>query len=241
MTTTAVALLAAVISFVFYGAEAKKNALLRDENVKTIEEVRTELETSRTELRQMADKHFQEKNKLLLEINGLTAERDKAEEEAARLKKQMASEQDICKGTSKDLDKLNKELAHVRKERTEIASKLEVGFKRKKETYEARILSLDTQLNKAKNRLESEAERYHYNLGVVYTRSKDYENAVEEFKKTLAYNPNNARAHYNLGIIYDDYFKDKKQARYHYRAFLDLQPASDDAESVREWLANLES
>jgi len=240
MAAAAAAFLAAVVAFVSWGIEARKNALLRDENAKTIEEMRTELETGRTEVRQMADKYLQEKNKLLVEINSLTADRDKIEEETAKLKKQISSEQDISKGTNEDLDKVNKELAHVRKERTEIASKLETGFKKQKQMFETKILTLDAQLAKAKKRLEDEAERYHYNLGVVYTRAKDYENAVEEFKRALAYNPNNARAHYNLGILYDDYFKDKKQARYHYRTFLELQPESDDAESVREWLADLE-
>jgi len=80
----------------------------------------------------------------------------------------------------------------------------------------------------------------HYNLGVVYTQNKEFDSAVAEFKTALSYNPKNALAHYNLGIIYDDYFKDKENARYHYSSFLELSPDSDDAESVKEWLADLD-
>ncbi len=235
----AVAIFLAAVAFIFWGAEVRKNQILRNENAKTLQEVQKELEINRAEVKRLTNTHLEEKNKLLAEIQQLSFERDSAVEEANRLKSQSSAEADICKASTEDVDKLSKELAHVRKERTEIAAKLEVGLKKQKQMYETKVLTLDSQLSKAKGRLESEAERYHYNLGVVYTRDKDYENAVEEFNKALAYNQNNAKAHYNLGIIYDDYFKDKEKARYHYRAFLELQPESDEAESVREWLADL--
>jgi len=236
----AAATLLAAVAFIFWGAEARKNQILKNENVKTLQEVQKELEINRAEVKRLTNTHLEEKNKILAEMQQLSLERDSAVAEAEKLKEQSSSEADICKASTEDVDKLSKELAHVRKERTEIAAKLETGFKKQKQLYETRVLNLDSQLSKAKSRLEGEAERYHYNLGVVYTRDKDYENAVEEFNKTLAYNQNNAKAHYNLGIIYDDYFKDKEKARYHYRAFLEFQPESDEAEAVREWLADLE-
>jgi tetratricopeptide (TPR) repeat protein len=237
---TVVSGLTATVALVFWGAEARKNAILKNENVKTLQEVQKELETSRVQIKQTTDVHLQEKNKLMAQIEELTLERERANEQVVKLKNEMTLDEDFYKSAGQDVDKLNKELARVRKERSEIAGKLETGFKKQKSNYETRILTLESQLEKAKNRLNHEAQRYHFNLGAVATRNKDYENAVEEFQKVLAYNPNDAKAHYNLGIIYDDYFKNKEKARYHYRAFLELQPASDDAESVREWLAGLE-
>ncbi|MDD5020467.1 MAG: tetratricopeptide repeat protein [Candidatus Omnitrophica bacterium] len=237
---TAAAALIAVVAFIFWGAEARKNSILKNENVKTIQEVQKELEINRAELKELAEAHLKEKNKLLSEMQLLSLERDSAVSDVEMLKEKASSEADICKSSTQDVDTLSKELARVRKERSGIAAKLEAGFKRQKTNYETRILSLESQLTKAKSRLSREAEKYHYNLGAVYTRDKDYENAVKEFNSVLSYNPNDAKTHYNLGIIYDDYFKNKEKARYHYRAFLDLQPESDDAESVREWLAELE-
>lgn len=233
------AVLTAVIALIFLGFEVRKNRILKNENIKTLQEVQKELAINRAELKRLIETHLQEKNKILSQVEQLSQERNSAMEEIAELEKDVSSEADICRSSTEDVDKLNKQLARTRKERAEIAAKLETGFKKQRRMYETRILSLDSQLIKAKSRLQSEAERYHYNLGIVYTRDKNYENAVEEFNKALAYNQNNAKAHYNLGIIYEDYFKDKERGGYHYRAFLDLRPESDEAESVREWLADL--
>jgi tetratricopeptide (TPR) repeat protein len=140
---------------------------------------------------------------------------------------------------SEDLGKARKQLDGLIKENQVKVANVETTARKKQQNYEARILSLEAQLAKAKERINADADRYHYNLGVLYTQNKDYDSAIGEFKMALGFNPKDAQAHYNLGIIYDDFYKDKENAKYHYRNYLELAPASDDADAVKEWLADM--
>jgi len=226
---------------ILYISEMEKNTLLRTETVKTSEEASKEVTKIEEEARREKKKNLEEKEKLVAQMNEFSRERDAAEREAEDLQKRFQEEREFSTTANKDLNALEAEVAKLRRENKESIIAFDTGFKKKKQEYESRILSAEAELDKVKKRLSNEAERYHYNLGVLYTQNKDYETAVAEFKKTLGYNPNAARAHYNLGILFDDYFKDKENARYHYRAFLELQSNSDDTESVREWLKNLDN
>jgi tetratricopeptide (TPR) repeat protein len=233
-------ILGAVVGFVLYTTEAQRNTLLRSENSKTIEEAQTEIKKIKADLKAERDKNLDEKKKLLDEATEASKEKDEAVKEKQDLEKRLVRERETSLAAGDDLTKLQAELPKIKKESREEIAHLQEAFKKKGQAYEARILSAEAQVEKTKKRLSTEAERYHYNLGVVYTQNKDYDNAVAEFKTALAYNPKNAQAYYNLGILFDDYFKDKENAKYYYRTFLDLQPTSDDAEAVKEWLANLD-
>jgi tetratricopeptide (TPR) repeat protein len=226
------------VSFL-YKNEMEKNLVLRSENLKTGEEAQGEVKLLKEELKKEKDANLDDKKKLLDQMAVFSKEKEKAIEELGNLKKGVLKERELSLVANDDLEMLRKEVSVLRKESREGIGKLEDSFKKKKQLYETRILSLEAQLDKYKGRLAADAQRYHYNLGVLYTQNKDFETAVKEFKACLSANPKNAQAHYNLGIIFDDYFKDKENARYHYRTFLELAPTSEDAESVREWLANL--
>lgn len=235
-----VAALAALVAFILYGAEVKKSNVLRAESSKTVLEAQEEIKGLREENKKILDRGLEDKQKILIQLEQFSREKDAALKDKQEMQKRLAHEEEISLTANDDLNKLRSENTRLEKELKEKTSRLEAAFSNKRKAYDTRILSLEAQLDKARSRLNSEAERYHYNLGVLYTQDKNYEDAVTEFKKALGYNPNSAQAHYNLGIIYDDYFKDKENARYHYRTFLDLQPTSDDAESVREWLKDLD-
>ncbi len=231
---------AALAAGVLYRSESAKNSLLRSENLKTSEEAQAEVKKLKEDFKEEHDKNLADRQKLLDSMNQLVAEKDKAVKDQEDIKKTAIKEREISLVAGDDMEKLRKDVASLGKEGKENIAHLEETFKKKQQNYEARILSLDAQLSKAKAREASDAERYHYNLGVIYTQNKDYDSAVQEFKTALGYNPKNAQAHYNLGIIYDDFFKDKENARFHYRTYLDLAPTTEDADSVREWLANLD-
>lgn len=226
----------AVAAFILYRAETDKNTVLRSEGLKTLQEAQVEVKKLNSQVEEQQKKNLEDKQKLLDQMTASLKERDNAVREAEGLKKSFYQERELSLVANDDLDKLRSEVAKLKKESREGIASLENSVKKKKQVYETRILSLEAQLEKAKARLNSEAARYHYNLGVVYTQNKDFDSAVTELKTALGFNPNNAQAHYNLGIIYDDYFKDKENAKYHYRTFLELKPTSDDAESVKEWL-----
>ncbi len=232
--------LAAAAAGILYMGEMEKNRLLRQENLKTVEESQAEIRRITEEVKQERNKLAEDRKKVLNQVSETSKEKEDALKEAEALKKRIYEERELSLVANDDLDKLRNEVAKLRTEGRQSIAHLEESFQKKKQAYETRVLSLEARLAKTKEKLDSNAERYHYNLGVVYTQNKDYDLAVEEFKIALGYNPKNAQAHYNLGIIYDDYFKDKENARYHYRCFLELSPTSDDAESVREWLKDLD-
>ncbi|MFH0877443.1 MAG: tetratricopeptide repeat protein [Candidatus Omnitrophota bacterium] len=230
---------AAVMLGIFYSGELQKNQLIRSEHLKTADEAQQEVEKLKIQLEKEQKERLEEKRTLLTQVTQFSSQKDKAVNEMKAMKASMLKEREITLTANDDIDTLRVEVARIRKESRDSIQAIEEGFKKKKQVYDARILSLEAQLAKTRDRLTSEAERYHYNLGVLYTQNKNYDLAVTEFKTALSYNPRNAQAHYNLGIIFDDYFKDSENARYHYKSFLELDPRSDDAEAVRDWLAAL--
>ena len=241
ITIIGILFMATVAGFALYVSEAEKNRLQRTEILKTSEEAQDEVKKLKDEVKKEKDSGQSEKKKVLDQITAFSQEKDAAEKEVERLKKEIAQERSFSINTNDDINKLRQAIGKLRSQNKEGIAELEDLFKKKLRAYETRILSLEAQLSKSKERFDTEADRYHYNLGVIYTQTKDYEQAVKEYKKSLEFNPRNARAHYNLGIIYDDYFKDKTNAKVHYRDFLSLDPISDDADTVREWLTNLGS
>lgn len=240
LATTGILIIIIVGVGFLYKTEADKNQLLRTEHLKTAEDVGAENKRLKDELKTEKEKALEEKKRLLDQIEESSRKKDRAETAVEAVKKALLKEREMSLASNEDLNSLRKDVAALRKDGSDNVVLLEKSFNKKKQLYDTRILSLEAQLTKSKGRVAAESQRYHYNLGVLYSQNKDYESAVREFKAALSYNPKNASCHYNLGIIFDDYFKDKVNARYHYRAFLELSPASDDAESVKEWLANLE-
>jgi tetratricopeptide (TPR) repeat protein len=233
-------LIFAAAGFILYTGETEKNRILRAEVSKTAEESQDEIKRLKAEVKASEDKDTGDKQKVLDQMTQYSKERDAAVKEAEALKERLAKERSMSQAANGDLNSLRQELVSMQRESEQGIEGLAEGFKKKKQSYESRILSLEAQLSKIKNRFTLEADRYHYNLGVLYTQNKDFEAAVKEFTAALGFNPRNALAHYNLGIIYDDYFKDKVNARLHYSSYLQLDPVSDDAEAVKEWLANLD-
>jgi len=233
--------LAAVIGFMMYFTEMENNRRYRAETRRLSEQSQEEIRGLKEQIGSEKEKGAEAKQKVLDQLTTFAQERDAAIKKIEEVTKQFNSKVNLSEGASEDINKLRDMVVNLRKENEAGIKSLEDFFKKRQMAYEARILSLEAQAAKSKQRYEAEAERYHYNLGVVYTRAKDFESAVKEFKKALTFNERNSKAHFNLGIIYDDYFHDVENARYHYLHFLELDPLSDDAESVREWLNNLDA
>jgi tetratricopeptide (TPR) repeat protein len=84
--------------------------------------------------------------------------------------------------------------------------------------------------------LVKETGDMHYNLGVFYAKEMNYDRAIEEFKKAIDINPNDAKAHYNLGYIYAEHRQDRKKSEYYFRNFLGLAPNEPNADAVRNYL-----
>lgn len=85
--------------------------------------------------------------------------------------------------------------------------------------------------------LIKETALMHYNLGVFYTKNKEYPRAIAEFEKAIELNPDDPYGHYNLGYIYAEYLADRPKAVAHFRKFLGLSKTEDrDAEWVKKYI-----
>lgn len=87
--------------------------------------------------------------------------------------------------------------------------------------------------------LKKERSIYHYNLGVAYSQAKFYFDAIDEYKKSLEFNPTNADSFYNLGLLYENYKQDPEKAIDCYRRYLELKPDAADKYEVEGWINKL--
>jgi|GEM_PF-831397 len=223
-----------------YSAEVQKNKLLLTENQKTVASAEEEVSKLKKDLSETREKNIIDSKKISSQVEQCLKEKSGVSAELETTKKLLESERNKAEEANVSAGKLRDEVIRLQRKNQEDVADVEKSLKKKVRNYEARILSLEAALEKAQKKLKTEAERYHYKLGVIYSQQKEFDSAVTEFRTVLGYNPKNAQAHYNLGIIYDDYFKDKKNASVHYHSFLDSNPKPEDAEAVREWLTNLE-
>ncbi|MBU4304521.1 MAG: tetratricopeptide repeat protein [Candidatus Omnitrophica bacterium] len=77
----------------------------------------------------------------------------------------------------------------------------------------------------------------HYNLGVFYTKNKDYPRAIAEFEKAVELNPEDSQAYFNLGYIYAEYYEDRQKAIANFQKYLRLAKKDDkDIDWVKKYI-----
>ncbi|MFH1062319.1 MAG: tetratricopeptide repeat protein [Candidatus Omnitrophota bacterium] len=77
----------------------------------------------------------------------------------------------------------------------------------------------------------------HYNLGVFYTKNKEYPRAISEFEKAIELNPDDPQAYFNLGFIYAEYVEDRPKAIDRFQKFLMLTKKEDeDVDWVKRYI-----
>ena len=76
-------------------------------------------------------------------------------------------------------------------------------------------------------------------IGRSRVNSMDFPGAIESFEQALALNPRSAAAHLELGWLHAEKELDPAAAIYHYQKFLDLRPAADNAETIRQHIFRL--
>jgi tetratricopeptide (TPR) repeat protein len=111
-------------------------------------------------------------------------------------------------------------------------------FEKKLEQLPARFAEISRQ-NKV---LVKETALMHYNLGVFYTKNKEYSRAIAEFEKTIELTPDDPYAHYNLGYIYAEYMVNRPKAIEQFRKFLQLCKTEDnDVDWVKKYILTWET
>lgn len=136
-------------------------------------------------------------------------------------------ERDIKEYKSR-LDRLKDLYAETLQEKKILADKL------------AKLPGKFAELARQNKKLIKETTNMHYNLGVFYTKNKEYKRAAAEFKETLKLKPDHAYASYNLGYIYAEYQVDRPQAVRYFKDYLEFSAGKEDKKDKkgknRDWV-----
>ena len=79
-----------------------------------------------------------------------------------------------------------------------------------------------------------------YLRGMRLRQEEKYTEAAEAFEKCLRLSPNSAKANLQLAMLCEDKLSDPVGAVFHYRAYLQKAPNSDDAERTKKFLERVE-
>lgn len=80
----------------------------------------------------------------------------------------------------------------------------------------------------------------YYNLGLSFTLSVDFGQAISSFDEALKYNPRDADSCYNLGLLHSTYTRDIGKALKYYKRYLELAPEGTRKEEVKQRIGTLE-
>ena len=132
----------------------------------------------------------------------------------AKLREKINSLNSMIEQNKKLITKNEKVIIDVTNEKEKIADKLE----------------------QTKGQFSKEALKLHYNLGLAYDESRQYDEAIAEYEKAFAIDDSDPDLHYNMAIIYEGHFHDMRKALMHYEAYLKLSPNAEDADKVAYWI-----
>lgn len=141
-------------------------------------------------------------------------------------------------------DDLEKEKYDLTNALTKYKNMYTDAFRKNKE-LEVEVKSLPKKFSEIARQnkvLIKETSQMHYNLGVFYTKNKEYSRAASEFEKVVEITPDDSYAHFNLGYIYAEYLVNRRKAIEHFRHFLRLAKSDDpDTDWVRKYLLTWET
>jgi tetratricopeptide (TPR) repeat protein len=78
----------------------------------------------------------------------------------------------------------------------------------------------------------------HFLTAKSRKQAMDYSGAAEAFEKALEANPRSASAHFELGLLFYQNLSDPAAAIYHFEKYLKLQPRSNKADIVKQFVAD---
>ena len=229
--------------------EEEQNLVLKAQ-VKKLKEERAKLTAERDEIKSSYEKL--QNNTLVRELNvkiaGLQNELKSAVAAANTAKSKAESD---VKAAEKRVSQLEQENARLATGNEQLAAKIEeqkasyVEVLEKNKALERDIRELPSkfvEVSRQNKVLLKQTAGMHYNMGVFYTKRKEYDRAAAEFSKALEIDPNDAYAHFNLGYIYAEYMINRHKAMDHFRHFLRLAKGDDpDVNWARKYLLTWET
>lgn len=173
------------------------------------------------------------------------------EKQVATLTKVKNSSEGVLMNKNKEIEQLKSQRAKLEGTRDQLIAQnkeqrktIEEAIKknRKLETELKNLPGKFSELARQNTKLLKDTSEMHYNLGVFYTKNKEYARAVAEFEKVVEIAPDDSYAHFNLGYIYAEYLVDRPKAIEHFRKFLILAKNNDkDTEWVKKYLLTWEA
>ncbi len=157
------------------------------------------------------------------ELKKVQAQSTQADKISEKFKRELESSQKEAAELKKKLEKINKDYAGL----LEKNKTLHRGY----QEAPGKFAELARQ-NKA---LIKQTANMHYNLGVFYTKNKQYSRAIAEFEKAVELNPQDASAHFNLGYIYAEYMENRGRAVEHFRKYIHC---ADKGDKDMDWAKN---
>ncbi len=186
----------------------------------------------------------QEKAQLQKELNALKLSLSQVRAESGRYKDLSARTQSNLESGNKSLETKTEELEKLRL-KVETLNKSYSEAVRKNRELEQRVLTTPgkfAELARQNKTLIRQTANMHYNLGVFYTKNKEYTRAVAEFEKALELRPDDDYSHFNIGYIYAEYLVNRPKAVEHFRHFLRLTKSSDkDVDWVKKYILTWQS
>jgi tetratricopeptide (TPR) repeat protein len=76
----------------------------------------------------------------------------------------------------------------------------------------------------------------HFRLAVAARKAGLVDEAISEYRAAIRLDPTLSEAHYNLAVLYLREKQSPAEAAASFKRFLELDPESDRAQSVRKWL-----
>ena len=140
----------------------------------------------------------------------------------------------------KELMAAKQEVTNLKSENEKLAKIDEFTANVQVKKQQEKIIKLEKDLAGSKEQARKQEALLHYNLGVAYTKEKNYEMALDEYRKALKLNPKDPDTYYNLAILYDDCYKNPKRAIENYKKYLELRPNAPDIDEIKEWILRLE-
>lgn len=216
---------------------------------RTAAEVKAEAEDRVKESEDKANQLVQENNKLKNSLEKVEIEYKIIPETKREISRLQAEKKDLVKKNAQ-FEVRVKRLESERLDReaqVEVYRKQIVDFKKKyeKAMIKNRLLEKKAdqlpvkfaEMARENKVLLKETALMHYNLGVFYTKNKEYARSIAEFEKAIELNPDDPYAHYNLGYIYAEYLVNRQKAIANFRKYLNLLKTDDkDSDWVKKYI-----
>jgi len=214
--------------------ETIEESLVLREKIKELETIKKQLLTEKEQLGQSLEEARKKIGYSKLEQDNLFLKKENSQlvsslnqrvSEIAKLQESQTKIQDESGQMGKKVEDLSRNLAEAIK---------------KNDAFENRLVDAPSkfvEIARQNKVLVRRTANMHYNMGVFYTKQKEYSRAIAELEKSVELVPDDAAAHFNLGYIYAEYLVNRPKAIDHFRKYLRYCKKDDkDVDWVRKYI-----